>query len=76
MREIELFDENGDPIWLVHSAHGRTVDVIIIPLNPPDDEVSYRPINRMSAMDLKIAVGMDVFILGYSFGLVDAAAIR
>jgi len=63
-----LFDQAGNPVWLIHTVHGRSVDVVAIPLPAPPDHLHFRPINVMSSDPLQVSVGMDVFILGYPFG--------
>lgn len=68
-RDIPLRDDAGRPVWLVHPAHKRKVDVVAIPLPPPDPELNYYPINRMTREeDLSIQISMDVYVLGYPFG--------
>jgi hypothetical protein len=69
VRHLDIVDERGCAKWLVHPVHGRNVDVVAIPLPEPDNEVDYRPINLMNVTNLTIAIGMDVFILGYPFGI-------
>jgi hypothetical protein len=63
----ELFAD-GNPVWLVHPVHGRSVDVVAIPLPIQPEDVHFRPINEMSSERLQVSIGMDVFILGYPFG--------
>jgi hypothetical protein len=66
--EERLRDENGQPRWLVHPRHGRNVDVVAIPLLP-SNEVQLFPINKLKSDDLAVTVGMDVFVIGYPYGL-------
>jgi hypothetical protein len=71
--EISAWDVNGNPLWFVHAAHGRKIDVIALPLQR-DEQLAVFPINRpmrdgtgMPEDPLLINIGMDVFILGYPF---------
>jgi hypothetical protein len=64
----EIYTPNGEPVWLVHPAHRRAVDVVAIPLPDQPAHLHFRPINRMSSRQLEVSIGMDVFILGYPFG--------
>jgi hypothetical protein len=64
----DLFLPNGQPVWFVHSVHGRQVDVVALPLPTQRTDMNFRPINAMSSDRLQTAIGMDVFILGYPFG--------
>jgi hypothetical protein len=70
-REIPLLDDRGKPRWIIHGVHGRSIDVVVIPLPEleRDDRVDYCPINWMTREEEHaIIVGMDVFVLGYPFG--------
>lgn len=59
----------GRPLWLVHAAHKRKIDVVAIPLEPPEDFINFYPINRMKREDeLAIRISMDCYVLGYPFG--------
>lgn len=64
----ELFLPDGNPVWLVHPRLGRAVDVVAIPLPTQPAHIHYRPINEMGDEPLEVAIGMDVYILGYPFG--------
>jgi hypothetical protein len=64
----DIRDQNGRPLWWVHPRLGHRVDVVAIPITPNSDVEPY-PINRMPNDDLLLAVGMDVFVLGYPFGI-------
>ncbi|AZO29998.1 trypsin-like peptidase domain-containing protein [Mesorhizobium sp. M1B.F.Ca.ET.045.04.1.1] len=63
-----LRDNNDRPLWFVHPAHGRKVDVVALPVSPNDHLEAY-PITAMEQIDLQIEIGMDVFVLGYPFGI-------
>ena len=63
-----LRDEKGEPRWLVHPRFGNKVDVVAIPL-VASDEVELFPINNLKSDDLAVVVGMDVFVVGYPYGL-------
>ena len=67
-RIISIRDGAGNPLWFVHPIHGNSIDVVALVLTK-DPEIEPFPINRMSTTDLLIQVGMDVFILGFPFGI-------
>lgn len=66
--EIPIKSPGGKPLWLVHPQRGNQVDVIALPVDPPTQAEMY-PINQMPSEKLLLQVGMDVFILGYPFGI-------
>lgn len=66
--EHTIRDHDGTPLWLVHPQHRRAVDVVALPIVVPANADPY-PINEMEQDDLLIQVGMDVFVLGYPFGI-------
>ncbi|MHC2462726.1 trypsin-like peptidase domain-containing protein [Bradyrhizobium embrapense] len=68
-KSIPLRGEAGEPRWLVHPQHGNKVDVVAILIESFADVEMY-PVNDMGEDDdLQLSVGMDVFILGYPYGL-------
>jgi hypothetical protein len=67
-KEISIRNQNDQPIWLVHPQYGNRIDVVAIPL-PTYADVETYAINSLPAMDLLVQIGMDVFILGYPFGI-------
>jgi hypothetical protein len=66
--EETLRDDANRPRWLVHPRYGKKVDVAVIPVSVSDDMQLF-PINKLKSDDLAVAVGMDVFIIGYPYGL-------
>ncbi|MGD9615249.1 MAG: serine protease [Alphaproteobacteria bacterium] len=65
---LRIQDQDGQPLWLTHPRFGNKVDVVALPLSH-DSRTEMYPINKMPTRDLSIQVGMEVFILGYPFGL-------
>lgn len=66
---IDLRDTNGKPLWFVHPSGGR-IDVVVLPLNlSPTAALDLSPINLHTSKPLRIQIGMEVFILGYPFGM-------
>ena len=61
-------DANGSALWSVHPTHKNQVDAVALPITLPPNAEPYA-INKMPADDLLLQVGMDVFILGYPFGI-------
>ena len=68
--DIDVRDENDSPLWLVHPA--RKVDIAVVPLRFTRDQLvllSLYPMNNITTSDLLVYIGMEVFILGYPFGV-------
>jgi hypothetical protein len=65
---IAIRNPQGNPLWYVHPQHGNQVDVVAIPLNNDADIEPY-PINALPNEDLLVQIGMEVFILGFPFGI-------
>lgn len=70
--QLAIRDTNHRPFWLCHPQHGAKIDVVALPVAPPAEADMY-PINLMSNDNLEIQVGMDVFVLGYPYGIGVAA---
>jgi hypothetical protein len=68
---VPVRDENDDPLWLIHPLQERQpVDIVAIRLDLGlKDKVARLPLNDLASAKLAIKIGMDVFILGYPFGL-------
>ncbi len=66
---IPILDPDGRPLWLMHPTHGSGIDVVAIQLKENYTDVEPYPINAMPNDDLAVHVGMDVFVLGYPFGI-------
>ncbi len=67
---IRLRQDPDEVAWLVHPIHKRKIDVVAIPL--AEDLVSSThlySINQMGSQDLLVRIGLDVFVLGYPFGV-------
>jgi len=60
-------DPTGAPLWFVHPQHGNDIDVVAMPITPHANAEMY-PINKMANTELMFLVGMDVYVLGYSYG--------
>jgi trypsin-like peptidase len=68
---VNVRSDAGAPLWLVHPTYGQKVDVVAVPLQNYDDVDMYA-INTLPSDDLVIQVGMDVFVLGFPFGIATA----
>jgi len=67
---IRIRQDSGEVAWLVHPTHKRGIDVVAIPLvGDIVSSIHFYPINKMGSADLLVRIGMDVFVLGYPFGL-------
>jgi hypothetical protein len=67
-KEIDIRNANNSPLWLVHPKHKNKVDVVAVAIQNYADVDMY-PINTLSQMDLVVQIGIDVFILGFPFGI-------
>jgi hypothetical protein len=69
---IKIRDDDR-PLWLVHP--GRRVDVAVLPIpfKPEELIITLRPLNVLANARLRIEVGMEVFVLGYPFGITPPA---
>src|SRR6266581_6731325 len=70
--DISIRDTDGNPLWYIYHGRQRGCDVVAILLPALDHEptISLYPINTLrSEADLAVRIGMDVYILGYPFGL-------
>jgi hypothetical protein len=61
-------DQTGAPLWLVHPQHGNDIDVVALPVTPHAN-AEMHPINKMDRLELILQVGMDVYALGYPYGM-------
>lgn len=65
---LDLRDPRGHPRWWIHPTLHSQVDVVAIPI-VTSDSLRLFAINELPSRDLMLKVGMDVFILGYPFGI-------
>lgn len=71
--EVRVRDDEGRPMWWVHPKYGNRVDVIALPIIPVTD-ADMHPINMMpNTKEMRVAIGYDVFVLGYPFGIGSSA---
>lgn len=74
--DIPLFDKDGIPCWFEHPKHGNKVDIGVLPLLY--DPRLYQPwaINKAKYLvnNMLIMAGMDVFVLGFPFGIAGCGA--
>ena len=61
---------NGDEIaWLVHPTSKRNVDIVAIQMTgDTTSRIEFFPVNEMPSENMRVSIGMDVFVLGYPFG--------
>jgi hypothetical protein len=69
--DIPVRTANDTPRWYVHPTSDRAVDLVAIPIPVLVDQPAYNPypINGLSTEAVQLAIGMDVFVLGYPFGV-------
>lgn len=67
---IRIRDSDDNPLWLAHPSHGRSVDVVAIPLPYADADPVFdlHPINKYIAGQMTVRIATEVFVLGYPFG--------
>ncbi len=68
---LDLYKNDGTPLWKEHPTHKQNVDVVAIEVNIPDGlAVSYVE-ECIESFNDKTQVGIadDVFVLGFPFGL-------
>lgn len=68
---VRLRDDEDRPLWFEHPLHGRMVDVVAIPYEPPAHValIPHRPSGGPAA---SLAVASQVSIVGFPFGLTTA----
>jgi hypothetical protein len=65
---VPIMESEGSPIWLVDPERGSDVDVAVLPITLPSNAIAY-PINKLPEANLGMAVGQDVFIIGFPLGV-------
>lgn len=65
---VSTRNSQGKPLWFVHPKHGNKIDVVALPLESYPDVEMYS-INDMPNDNLLLQVGMDVYVLGFPFGI-------
>jgi len=61
----KLYSEDHTAIWLQHPIHGQKIDVAVMKIQIPEELTVYA-INEMPLADnMRIEIGMDVFVLGF-----------
>ncbi len=72
--EFRIRDDDDRPLWLDHPTRHvdiavLPIDVVARPVNSPNNPIQLPlyPINEVANAKLRIAIGMEVFILGYPF---------
>lgn len=65
-----LYDDGGDPLWLEHPVHGRSVDVVALPIPEQIDGLRFFPYD-LDNPGPRIVFGPSnaVSIIGFPFGL-------
>jgi hypothetical protein len=67
---IRLRQDPDEVAWLVHPTHKRKIDIVAIPLTEEFVSSAHLySINQMGSPDLRVGIGMDVFVLGYPFDI-------
>jgi hypothetical protein len=69
MRSETLYDGDGRPRWVEH-AGGREIDVVALPLSPPDGEVAFYPFDlNLADADVRVGPATEVSIIGFPLGI-------
>jgi S1-C subfamily serine protease len=70
--DIYIRDKNDNPLWLIHPS--TRVDIAVLPFTPQEPMViGLYPLNVLANAGLHIAIGMEVFILGFPFKIAPPA---
>ena len=67
-KEISLYDENDNAIWLEHSR-GNEIDVVAIPFKITEDMKIYSMDLKLADFDLMLYPSEAVSIIGYPLGV-------
>lgn len=67
-KEISLFDEDGNEIWLEHEQ-GKEIDVVALPFDVTDDMKIYDMGLELADFDLMLYPSEAVSIIGYPLGI-------
>ncbi|MBO9509962.1 trypsin-like peptidase domain-containing protein [Erythrobacter sp. A6_0] len=66
---LGLYDENGNPAWLIHPKHQQSADLVAIPIPKWPSEAINEFIGELDDRALPLEVGADVFIIGFPRGV-------
>jgi Trypsin-like peptidase domain len=69
--EFALYDDDGQPQWMVHPKFGNQIDVVVMEIQLPDAETRVHPINTLPSVrpEVKISIAFDVYVLGFPLGI-------
>ena len=68
-KNVSLLNTDASPRWIEHPS-GRQIDVILLPLDPPDTSVRYYPLDlNLANTDMVPEVAMPCSIIGFPLGL-------
>ena len=76
--DLLLYEDVGDfpskPVWYEHPRYGHKVDVVVIPMNVPE-EVAICPANdpKLNLSAVLLRPSLDVFVLGFPRGMTGGA---
>jgi Trypsin-like peptidase domain len=66
---IRIRNETDQPLWYIHPFRRTDVAVIPLPYDGTEPVFNMYPINTLAVTKLLILISMEVFILGYPFGI-------
>jgi len=67
---LDLYDDQGEPLWLEHPVHGRQVDVVALRLSDVELPTSLPLLNEFDGFfEFDVSIGDDAFVLGYPYAL-------
>jgi hypothetical protein len=67
-KAVAVRSPQNEPLWLVHPDKGKSVDIGAIQINI-DNDVDPWATNERASEPIRTQIGMDVFVLGYPFGI-------
>lgn len=74
--DLPLTGNDGLSLWYQHPIHGKKVDVVVLPFTYDTNSYQPRPINKAKYLvnNMLVMAGMDVFVLGFPFGITGGGA--
>lgn len=65
---IRLRNDDEDPLWFVDRDKKSDIDIAVLPVSAPVN-VELHHINHLRSSNIELAVGCEMFILGYPLGI-------
>lgn len=66
--QLNLYDANQIPLWLIHPQYKRQIDIAVIQLNL-NNKINLWAINDMAQVSTYVSVADEIFVVGYPLSL-------